>query len=291
MVYNIIDIELTSNKLDNHSSTTPKTLYSIFGNPDIIPNTTKVFPTQLMDLLRSQKHDPNLLEEVQALIDNTPNINIADGFEHTALLRVVLSKTYHSIRLCTVDYDSIIELLLRNGSDILAVAKTSQTLYDEEEKCFENREAELIPIDYIHHSWLKEKIFWAQKADVNNKLDMNLLKQLWRGVEHLRKYTSKDNIDYTTVNELFEGYSKLINDKVKFAKAECMSWLKIMFLLDQRYYDGFKAIMKSEIFPKLLDNWIFEEDKKNSLLHTNSAEVSSIVDIMNVETSLVGLNT
>jgi hypothetical protein len=237
----------------------------------------KDFPTKILELTL-QEDKTNILGQLQTLIYKTDNIDECNPSRGTALFYIVTRKQINTGESNKgIPVYGIIELLLKNDSDILIEVREKNSNLTIEQFPHYICSDELIkrPIDHINPNWILKKLEWAHELKNISQQDSNMIKQLWRGVEYLKNKNDPKNADYDLVNQLYEGFSQILKDKVNLAKAESLTLL----LIDTHYFkNNSQNIIKYEIFPKLLDSWLLEEYNKLFICSSSAQTIVTFPD-------------
>jgi ankyrin repeat protein len=206
-------------------------------------NNVKTFPD---DVNRALMCNYGTLETVQRFISNGANVNEVNSAGLTALHIAALK--------CEVKGGAVIELLLKNGADILAIANFKGGVKR--------------PIDLISLSWLQSQIINMKYKALSSQEDLNFLSQLAKAVNYLdmnkaeranNDKNEKINSLITTFKESLENILKLHNDQ----DIPLMEW-KSIYKVNLEELDFTKKCFIKEVVKEEGDHYLMGESSSEN---------------------------
>jgi hypothetical protein len=145
-------------------------------------------------------------------INHTDNINELDSANNPALYYALASFN---------KYEDWIEIFLKNGADILTPIGSpsayglenflnADSLPADKYDYLNNSNHDLKIINYIPIDWFKTKIEWVYSANFNDNGDLNLIRELRKGIVYLKENNCIKN--QAIIDQICKDYLKAMED-------------------------------------------------------------------------------
>ncbi|MDF2964638.1 MAG: hypothetical protein K0Q51_26 [Rickettsiaceae bacterium] len=170
----------------------------------------KSFASEVLDALKEQ--DP--LSKVKSLIEQGRDVNEKNPVGGGALLFVALKDI--------PERSDLLELLLKHGADILGEGEQFVTSHNLTSKSLKAECMITKPIHHIPLKWLKEAVIKIDSIEIASKEDLNLVSELWKGLEYLvdqKELFENDEIS-DEVHHIFFKLEKILDQRGLLAPEE-----------------------------------------------------------------------